>query len=85
MVFVSPSATYGLCRWRQAGLLDDAFMLLPTAWQSRSWVCVCVCAEDAYGGPRPHGGGAYVPGGFIGDMPVHADGVNFTQCYAWAS
>jgi hypothetical protein len=38
MVFVSLIATHGLCRWRQSGLLDNAFMLLPPTWQSRSWV-----------------------------------------------
>lgn len=49
------------------------------------FVGVAVCSQDASGGPRPHVGGAHVHGGLIGDKPVHADGVNFTQCYAWAS
>jgi hypothetical protein len=78
MVFVSPSATHGLCRRRQSGLLDKAFMRLSPMWQSCSWVWGC--SRDAYGGPQPHVGGAYVHGGFVGDKPVHADGVNFTQC-----
>jgi hypothetical protein len=33
----------------------------------------------------PHGGRADMLGGFIDDMPVHADGVSFTQCYARTS
>ncbi|KAE8125037.1 hypothetical protein FH972_019874 [Carpinus fangiana] len=33
----------------------------------------------------PHGGRAYMLGGFIVDTSVHVDGVNFTQCYARAS
>jgi hypothetical protein len=73
----------GLCLWRRSGLLDNAFMRQPPTWRSHLWVCVC--ARDAYGGPLPHVGGAYVHGSFIGNKPVHADGFNFTQCYARAS
>jgi hypothetical protein len=50
--------------------------------------CVCAfvfgfLASVCFG--WPHGGRADMLGGFIDDTPVHADGVSFTQCYAWAS
>ena len=73
----------GGARW-PATFSDDPFFQK----KKKRWPPVCVCvngflASVSFG--WPHGGRAYMLGGFVGNTPVHADGVSFTQCYAWAS